>query len=79
MKQRKTGAKSWFDLGIPGKSSSHFTTVVAACSKGGCVGSTTTLDILSSLQDHDDDGMENLPEIQPPKSMMTGFLLKKNW
>ena len=64
MKQRKTGAKSWFDLGIPGKSSSHFTTVVAACSKGGCVGSTTTLDILSSLQDHD-DGMENLPEIQP--------------
>ena len=30
----------------------------------GCVGSTTTLDILSSLQDHD-DGMENLPEIQP--------------
>ena len=23
--------------------------------------------------------MENLPEIQPTKSMMTGFLLKKNW
>ena len=44
----------------------------------GCVGSTTTLDILSSLQDHD-DGMENLPEIQPPKSIITGFLLKKNW
>ena len=49
MKQRKTGAKSWFDLGIPGKSSSHFTTVVAACQcihytvlvRG--VGSTTTL------------------------------------
>ena len=50
MKQRKMGAKSWFDLGIPGKSSSHFTTVVAACQcihytvllvRG--VGSTTTL------------------------------------
>ena len=37
MKQRKTGAKSWFDLGIPGKSSSHFTTVVAACSGEGGV------------------------------------------
>ena len=36
MKQRKTGAKSWFDLGIPGKSSSHFTTVVVACFGGGC-------------------------------------------